>query len=236
MNKTVSETKKYLDVIKENYKDSTDRRIVVCLPFTSMSLIKKYTFKNLFFGAQNMHEEEKGAYTGEISAKMLKELGTKFVILGHSERRKYFNENNDKINKKIKTALRYGFEVVLCIGETRVQKNTGKTSAVLQKQIGEALSGIYENELKNIIIAYEPVWAVGTGLVAGNVDVNKAVKIIKETVSKLYSSNTDISVIYGGSLTSQNLAKMLKNKNVCGFLIGGASLEPYEFLKMIDKM
>lgn len=238
MNKTDIETKEYilnLDEKLKGFKHQT--KIVLCLPYTSLYLARQYEGDKFVFGAQNMHEEESGQFTGEISAKMLSEMNIKTVLIGHSERRKYFNETNEKINKKIKTALRYGFEIILCVGETRSQRNTGKIYVTLEKQIKEALSGIYENELKSIIIAYEPVWAIGTGNVADNNDVTKAVKEIKKIISHNYSDTAgrQAQIIYGGSLTSQNSTKIFKNEEIAGALVGGSSLDYKEFAKIILK-
>lgn len=205
------------------------------MPFTSLYLASEYFGNKFEFGAQNMHEEEKGQYTGEISAKMLSEFNVKYVLIGHSERRKYFNENNERINKKIKTALRYGFQIILCVGETRAQRNTSKVYITLEKQITEALNGIYENELKNIIIAYEPVWAIGTGKIADNKDITKVAQEIKKIISRGYSQSAgkSLRVIYGGSLTNQNSNAIFKNNELVGALIGGASTDPNDFSKMI---
>lgn len=238
MNKTYSETKEYISILEKEIKDlKDDPKVVLCLPYTSLNLAKQYNGNKFEFGAQNMHEEESGQFTGEISAKMLAELNVKFVLIGHSERRKYFNETNEKINKKIKTALRYGFQIILCVGETRSQRNTGKTFITLDKQINEALSGIYENELKNIIIAYEPVWAIGTGKVADSTDITKTSQEVRKIIAHNYSdiASNKIQIIYGGSLTSQNSSKIFKNQHIVGALVGGASLDPFEFTKMILK-
>lgn len=236
MNKSDSEIKEYIKILDKKLQNfDSEKKIVLCLPYTSLYLSKKYRNNNFDFGAQNMHEEENGQYTGEISAKMLLEFNIKYVLIGHSERKKYFNETNEKINKKIKTALRYGFQIILCIGETRIQRNTGKTYITLEKQINEALSGIYENELKSIIIAYEPVWAIGTGKAAEDKDITRAVQKIRKIIANNYSVSVanDIRIIYGGSLTNQNSKTIFKNKQLVGALIGGASLDPSEFSKMI---
>ncbi len=235
MNKTVKETIEYIKKLENGLKDLKDIKVVICLPFTSLYLAKQYSGEMFEFGAQNMHEEENGQFTGEISANMISELNVSYVLIGHSERRKYFNETNERINKKIKTALRYGFQIVLCVGETRAQKNVGKTYVSLEKQITEALNGIYENELKNIIIAYEPVWAIGTGKVADESDITKAGLEIRKILSEHYSEKASekIRIIYGGSLTSLNSNKILKNKQIIGALIGGASLDADEFINII---
>ncbi|MDD4111172.1 MAG: triose-phosphate isomerase [Clostridia bacterium] len=237
MNKTSMECKEYIDKLLTliPVENKINTKIVLCLPFSSLYLTSDYKGRGLNFGAQNIHEEESGQYTGEINAKMIKEFNVNSVLIGHSERKKYFNETNERINKKIKTALRFGFEIILCVGETRGQKNTGKTFSTLQKQIVEALNGIYENELKNIIIAYEPVWAVGTGLLAGNNDITKAAEEIRKIIINSYSVNAgnNIRIIYGGSITEKNSEKIFKNKQIVGALVGGASLDPIGFSKII---
>ena len=232
MNKTFSETKEYIKKLDALLSDS-EQKICFFLPYTSLYLAKLYKGEKFSFGAQNIHEEEFGSFTGEVSAPMLKDLGVKTVLLNHSERAKL--ENNISINKKIKTALRFGFTIVLCVGETRTQKNTGKTKISLEKNISELLNGIYENELKNIVISYEPIWAVGTGVIADSKTINDAVSIIRNIISKQYSEKAgkEINVIYGGSITSQNAKEIFKNKHINGALIGGTSLNAEEFAKII---
>ncbi|MBO4413002.1 MAG: triose-phosphate isomerase [Clostridia bacterium] len=233
MNKTFSETKDYIKKLDGLLADC-DQKICFFLPYTSLYLSKIYKGEKFSFGAQNVHEEEFGSFTGEISAPMLKDLGVKTVLLNHSERAKCA-ENAETINKRIKTALRFGFTVVLCVGETRTQKNTGKTKISIEKSLSELLNGIYENELKNIIISYEPIWAVGTGVIADAKTINDAVSVIRSIVSKQYSEKAgkNIAVIYGGSINAQNAKEIYKNKNIDGILVGGTSLNPEEFAKIV---
>lgn len=235
MNKTNDEVLEYINEFNKLIPKNLSDEICICLPFTALCN-GKFLDERVVLGAQNMHEQEFGAFTGEISADMLKNLNVGLVILGHSERRKYFNESNEKINKKIKTALRHGLKVVLCVGETKFQRNSKKTNQVLKSQIEEALVGIYENELSSVIIAYEPVWAIGTGEVAKNGDISTAVKVIRGVIANLYSENASKNqkIIYGGSLTSETSKNILKNDDICGALIGGASLNPNEFIKIIS--
>ena len=233
MNKTFSETKEYLKELDNLLVDS-DQKVCLFLPYTSLYLSKLYKGEKFIFGAQNMHEEEFGAHTGEISAPMLADLKVKMVILGHSERRK-IGENSATINKKIKTALRYNFQVVLCVGETRAQRMSNKTKFTLEKELSETLFGIYENELKNIIIAYEPVWAIGTGKIADNKTISEATKNIRGTITRLYSEKAgkEIKVVYGGSITAATAKDIFKIKNIDGALIGATSLNAVEFAKLI---
>lgn len=233
MNKTFSETKDYLKELDALLADEP-QQVCLFLPFTSLYLSKLYKGEKFIFGAQNMFEEEYGGFTGEISAPMLADLKVKTVLLGHSDRKK-FGETNLQINKKIKTALRFGFEIVLCIGETRAQRNSGKTKIAIEKELGEILFGIYENELKNITIAYEPIWAVGTGKIADSKTISDAVKFIRSTINRLYSekASKDIKIVYGGSLTAQTARDIYKNKYINGVLVGGTSLNAIEFAKLI---
>ena len=235
MNKTNSEVLSYIQDLNNLLPNTLDCEICLCLPFTSLCN-GKFLDKRILLGAQNMHEEDFGSFTGEISAPMLRELNVKYVLIGHSERRKNFNETNEKINKKIKTALRHGLKVILCVGETKVQRNSNRTNEILKEQIETALNGIFENELKSIIIAYEPVWAIGTGKVASEKEISQAINFIKNIISAHYSNSASKSqkILYGGSLTSQTVKNILKIEQINGALVGGASLDVDEFIKIIS--
>ena len=234
MNMTDGQIVEYFSNISTR-ADKTLKKLVFCVPFTSLHFAEKYQNDLISFGAQNMHEEEFGSYTGEISANMIDEFGVKYVLLGHSERRKNFNETNEKINKKIKTALKHGMTAILCVGETLQQRKRNQTYEVLRLQIGSGLDEIYENELSNIIIAYEPIWAVGTGKVAENKDIEEASLLIKKIISEHYSVNAgnNLKIVYGGSVNSKNCKQIFKIKTISGVLIGGASLDSKEFEKII---
>lgn len=209
--------------------------VVVCPPFlylkdlwdvrhpTGMSDIL------VSLGAQNLFYEEKGAYTGEISASMLKDLGCEYVIIGHSERRKYFDETDETVNKKIKSAIKAGLKPIFCVGETEEQRNSGKAEEVVERQIKIGLAGIENWKLKieNLIVAYEPVWAIGTGNACGVEDAKKMREFIEKKIK-----NT--SIVYGGSVNSQNASDYVKKAGYNGFLVGGASLKPDEFIKIIN--
>ena len=233
MNKTTSQIRNYINEFNDLIEKCSSE-VYLFFPFTSFHL-KSNLNKKVGLGAQNVSEEEEGNLTGEISAKMLKDENVDLVLVGHSERRKLFHENNESINKKIKNCLKYGMKVVLCVGETKTKRNIKKTKQVLTTQIEEALSGIYENELKNIIIAYEPVWAIGTGNVATVSDIYGATKIIREIIIAHYSKKAgeNQKIVYGGSINSQNSKQILKINEICGLLVGGASLNPKEFAKII---
>lgn len=232
MNKTTSEIEKYISEFQKLLPTIYKNKIVLCVPYCALGLNKT---ERICLGAQNVFEEEKGSFTGEISAEMLKDLGAEYVLVGHSERRKHFHETNQNVNKKIKLLLKHGLKVVLCVGEKRAERNSGKTNQILKTQIEEALCGIYENELSSIIIAYEPVWAIGTGKVATNADIYNATKLIKDIISSHYSQKAGNSqkIVYGGSINSTNSKLILQTTGITGLLVGGASLCPKEFSKIV---
>lgn len=236
MNFTFSEIETYV----KNFVKLADLKncIGLFVPFTSLKQTKDILKDtNILVGAQNVHFEDAGAFTGEISAQMLKEAGADIVLVGHSERRKYFQEKDSDINKKIKQLMKYNIKTVLCIGETKQERTSGNTKQVIYKQLRDALAGLYENELDNMIIAYEPVWAIGTGENASNKMIEEASNIIKETIKDLYNKNIAerIPVIYGGSVTLKNNKMLSKIKNINGFLIGGASLNCNHFAEITNE-
>lgn len=217
-------------------KVATSKNEIAIFPsFTNLMFAKqKFTSSKVLLGAQNLSSEASGAFTGEVSASMLKSVGVNYVLVGHSERRKLFLEKNDVINKKIKLALSQGLKVVLCVGETKYERQTKKYKEAIEKQVLEGLKGLYENELKNIVIAYEPVWAIGTGLVPNNKQIEEVAKIIKEEIGKEYTLNAgkNIKILYGGSVNSQNARQFACLDGINGLLVGGASLKIDEFAKI----
>lgn len=196
------------------------KEVVVCPPFVYLPLLK-----GLALGAQNIYFEDKGAFTGEISAAMLKDLRVEYVIIGHSERRKYFGETDGIVNKKIKKALEAGLKIIFCIGETAEERDTGKKNEVLERQIKIGLDGI-EN-LENINVAYEPVWAIGTGNNCGVEETKESVDFIRQFVKP------ETRILYGGSVKSENSGAYIKNAGANGLLVGGASLNAEEFVKIV---
>jgi triosephosphate isomerase len=191
---------------------------------------------NIHIGAENVHFEEKGAYTGEISAAMLKEIGTEYVVVGHSERRQYFAETDATVNLRTKAALAAGLKVILCLGEVKEERLAGITDEVVSMQTKLDLAGISEEELANVIIAYEPVWAIGTGLTATPEQADETCGVIRKTVAKIYSEAAAEKMIiqYGGSMNDKNAAELLAKENVDGGLIGGASLKVDAFTAIVD--
>jgi triosephosphate isomerase len=217
------EAKEIFDGIKEGIKNIKNTEVVVCPPFIYLAELK-----GLPLGAQDIFYEEKGAFTGEVSALMLKNLGVEYVIIGHSERRKYFGETDEIINQKIKSALQADLKVIFCIGETAEEREAGKKNEVLERQIKIGLEGI--NNLENINIAYEPVWAIGTGNNCAASEAKEALEFIR----KFMPENT--RVLYGGSVKSENSAPYVKEAGANGFLVGGASLNAEEFVKIISSV
>jgi triosephosphate isomerase len=206
-------------------EDTKDVSIVVCPPFTWVTDFSHKNKSFVSFGAQNVFYEDKGAYTGEISAQMLKNSNVEYVIIGHSERRKYFGETNEIINKKVKKALEVGLKVIFCIGETEEERNAGKKNEILETQIKEGLFGI--DNLEDISVAYEPVWAIGTGN-------NCSVEETKETVEYIRKFvKPETKILYGGSVKSDNSGAYIKEAGANGLLVGGASLNAEEFVKIV---
>lgn len=206
--------------------------IVLCVPFVDIAAaVKAAEGSAVKIGAQNVHYKENGAYTGEISAEMLCECGVEYVIIGHSERREYFGETDATVNMRTKAALKAGLKVILCVGELLEARQSGITAEIISMQTKLDLAGITSDELKNIIIAYEPVWAIGTGLTASPEQADDACGIIRGVIGGLYGEEAaeSITIQYGGSMNDANAAELLAKANVDGGLIGGASLVPAKF-------
>jgi triosephosphate isomerase len=191
---------------------------------------------NIKIGAQNMHFEESGAYTGEVSGKMLKAIGVEYVIIGHSERREYFAETDETVNKKIKAAFENGLKPIVCVGEKLEQREAGTAEEIVTTQTKLALEGLTTEQIKNTIIAYEPIWAIGTGKTATSNDANDMCKAIREKIAKLYGKEVADEVIiqYGGSVKSSNAKELFTTSDIDGGLVGGASLKPDEFSKIVN--
>lgn len=235
MNKTISESRELVNQIKDITKD-TDVEVVVCTPFLALSDIKKeIEGTDLKLGAQNMHWEDNGAYTGEISPVMLKDLGIDYVIIGHSERRQYFNETDETVNKKAKAALNYDINPIICVGETLEERENGKDKDKVKSQILKALEDIKSEDMLKIVIAYEPIWAIGTGKTASSTDANDMIAYIREIVKEKYGENISekIRIQYGGSVKPNNVTEIMNQSDIDGALVGGASLKADDFTKII---
>lgn len=235
MNKTPAEAKVLLDEIKPLVKEA-DCTVVACVPYVDLSVALEATKgTNIAIGAENCHFEKSGAFTGEISAPMLKEMGVEYVIIGHSERRTYFGETDVTVNKRTLAALNEGLKVILCVGEYLEQREQGITAELVAMQVKIALGGVDAEMLKNVIIAYEPVWAIGTGKTATAEQANEVCKVIRETVASLYGEKAanGLTVQYGGSMNAKNADELLAQPDVDGGLIGGASLKAPDFATIV---
>lgn len=214
---------------------SQNVKVIVCTPYIHISdLVDYFNFSSIQVGAQNCNENEKGAFTGEISASMIKSYGCEYVILGHSERREIYNENNELINNKIRIALKNDLKVILCIGESLEQRKEGKTNAILNQQLKSCLSNLNSSNFENIIIAYEPIWAIGTGITPTLEEINETHNVIRHYLTEICgNAGIKMLILYGGSLNEKNASDILKIKEVGGGLIGGASLKCESFTEII---
>lgn len=237
MNKNLNESVTLVSEIKNGLtKVNNSSEIIICPPYTSLETVNsliKDTAINL--GAQNMHFEDSGAFTAEISADMLKSVGCNYVILGHSERRKIFLETDEVINKKINKALNEKLKVIFCIGETLTERESNITFKVLEEQIVNGLNNINDEKVVNLTVAYEPVWAIGTGKTASPEQAQEVHEFIRKLIAKLYSNNIsqDMKILYGGSVKPGNAASLLSQADIDGALIGGACLKADSFLEII---
>ena len=235
MNKTPCEARELLEAIKPLVQNAKCD-VVACVPFVDLQTALDATAgSNIGIGAENCHWEASGAYTGEISAPMLKAMSVPYVIIGHSERRTYFGETDVTVNKRVRAALDNGLTVILCVGEYLEQREQGITGEVVAQQTKIALQGVSADELKRVIIAYEPVWAIGTGKTATAEQANEVCALIRSTVAGLYSwaAANALTIQSGGSMNAQNAAELLDQPDVDGGLIGGASLKPADFAEIV---
>ena len=236
MNMLPNEAIEYMTELSSLVKD-TDNEVIICAPYTDLFYVLMHAQgTNIKIGAQNMHFEESGAYTGEVSGKMLKSIGVEYVIIGHSERRQYFAETDETVNKKIKAAFANDLKPIVCVGESLEQREAGKTEEIITTQTRLALDGLTNEQVKNTIIAYEPIWAIGTGKTATSEDANNSVKAIRNEIRELYGDNIaeEIIIQYGGSVKSSNAKELFTTSDIDGGLVGGASLKPEEFSKIVN--
>ena len=236
MNMLPNETIQFIEELAPLVKD-TDNEVILCVPYTDLfyALLTAQN-TNIKIGAQNMHFAENGAYTGEVSGKMLKSINVEYVIIGHSERRQYFNETDETVNKKLKAAFENGLKPIICVGETLEQREEGKVEEVITSQTKLALDGLTNEQIENTIIAYEPIWAIGTGKTATKEDANDAIKAIRNKIAQIYGQNVADRVIiqYGGSVKSSNAKELFSMSDIDGALVGGASLKLDEFSKIVN--
>ncbi|MHC5615791.1 MAG: triose-phosphate isomerase [Nostoc sp.] len=228
MYKTQAETQEFLQGFLPHLEETPQgREVILCPPFTDLSLLSKSLHGSLIqLGAQNVHWEEFGAYTGEISGPMLTESGVRFVIVGHSERRQYFGETDGTVNLRLRTAQRFGLTPILCVGETKQQRDAGETESVIILQLDKGLLDIDQN---NLVIAYEPIWAIGTGDTCETVEANRIIGLIRSRLS-----NPNVSIQYGGSVKPNNIDEIMAQPEIDGVLVGGASLEAESFARIVN--
>jgi len=232
MNKTLSETQEFISKFIPEVKEKSDVDIAIAPPFIYLTVAaEKLKNTNVVLAAQDIFYEEKGAYTGEISPLMLVDIGCRYVIVGHSERRQYFNETDDIVNRKMKAAKKAGLGIILCIGESLEEREAGKTFDVLQREIEKGLNGA---DLDNMVIAYEPIWAIGTGKTATPEQAQETHAYIRNRLNILYGNKADdFCIIYGGSVTPENIDYLMACKDVDGALVGGASLKVESFIRIV---
>lgn len=216
--------------------DATDVDIVVCPTFTTLTAVANaLAGTKIHLGAQNMHWEKKGAFTGEITAEMLKDVCCQFVIIGHSERRQYFAETDETVNKKVKAALEAGLMPIMCCGESLEVRQAGTTEELVGKQVRAGLAGLSKEDAASVVIAYEPIWAIGTGLTATSEEANDVCKFIRLTVSEMFGFETAVKtrIQYGGSVKADNIAELMGKSDIDGALVGGAALDAVGFSKIV---
>lgn len=233
MNVLPGEALEFVNNLAPIVKD-TKNEVIICVPFTDLF----YTLlavqeTNIHVGAQNMHWKESGAYTGEISPDMLKCINVEYVIIGHSERRKYFNETDETVNLKVKSALEHGLKPIVCVGESLEQKEAGNTEEIITSQVAKALEGLTLDDLSNTIIAYEPIWAIGTGKTATAEDANNSIKAIRNKIKELFNTD-DVTILYGGSVKPENAKELFSMSDIDGGLVGGASIKAETFGKIVN--
>ncbi|WP_346290510.1 triose-phosphate isomerase [Sphaerothrix gracilis] len=228
MHKTQAEALEFLkDFLDHLSETPEDREVILCVPFTVLSTLSKNLHGGrVLVGAQNVHWETEGAYTGEVSPLMLKELGVRYVVIGHSERRQYFGETDETANLRIKAAQQEGLIPILCVGETKQQRDAGETDAHIAQQIKKGLEGVDQNSL---IIAYEPIWAIGTGDTCDASDANQVIGRIRSQLK-----NPDVPIQYGGSVKPNNIDEIMAQSDIDGVLVGGASLDPTGFARIVN--
>jgi triosephosphate isomerase (TIM) len=235
MNKTIEETDAFLaDFLPQVPEHGPE--VVICPPFLSLkTTVERCARSRARVAAQNMHEEAEGAFTGEVSAPMLLELGVDGVILGHSERRQYFGESDEALARKVPAALRAGLEPILCVGENESQRESAETEGILTRQIEADLSDVPDDRLGDVVIAYEPIWAIGTGRTATTEQAQEAIALIRALIDARSSeAAAAIRILYGGSVKPGNAAELISQADVDGALVGGASLDPADFAAIVD--
>ncbi len=231
-NEAIDYIQKFQDLVKD-----TEHEVILCVPYTDLFYcLMNAQDTNIHIGAQNMHFEEKGAFTGDVSPAMLKSINCEYVIIGHSERRQYYNETDETVNKKLKAAFEYGIKPIVCVGESLEQREAGKAEEIITTQTRLALDGLSNDQVKATIIAYEQIWAIGTGKTDTSEDANDSIKAIRNEIRRIYGDEVAEEVIiqYGGSVKSSNAKELFTTSDIDGGLVGGASLKPDEFSLIVN--
>jgi triosephosphate isomerase len=237
MNKTLTETKAFAEELKPILGRPKWCEVVLCVPAVNLqAAIRLFKDSRVAIGAETCHYESTGAYTGEVSAEMLKDIGVKYVIIGHSERRQYYNETDFTVNKKVKAALEAGLRPIVCVGESLEQRELGVTIDLITYQVKCALAGVPAEKMRHVIFAYEPIWAIGTGKTATTAEAQEVCEAIRTVIRKLYGARVAraVTIQYGGSMNPKNAYELLSQPDVDGGLIGGASLKPEQFLDIVN--
>ncbi|WP_062354363.1 triose-phosphate isomerase [Bacillus kwashiorkori] len=237
MNKTLSEAVNFVTEVKNNIPSNEEVDSVVCAPALFLSrLVQEVKGTELSIGAQNMHFEENGAFTGENSPVAIKDLGVEYVIIGHSERREMFNETDEMVNKKVHAAFKHGLTPIVCVGETLEQREANQTEKIVEDQVKKALANLTEDQVVKTVIAYEPIWAIGTGKNSTANDANSVCAYIRQVIAGMTSQEVadKVRIQYGGSVKPTNIAEYMAQSDIDGALVGGASLEPQSFLQLLE--
>ncbi|HYH03838.1 MAG TPA: triose-phosphate isomerase, partial [Bacillota bacterium] len=236
MYKTIPEAKQLVSEVTRDLAGDDRVEVVFCPPFTALSAVKELLQNTPYkLAAQNLYWKAEGAYTGEVAPQMLKDVGCDYVIIGHSERREYFGETDETVNQKVKAALAIGIKPIICVGETLPQREAGETAGLIKRQTEAALDGLDAANIPDVVIAYEPIWAIGTGKSSNGTDANEVIGLIRQTVAQIFGSDvaSQMRIQYGGSVKPENIKEFMDEPEIDGALVGGASLKTDSFLKII---
>lgn len=233
MHKTMAEAESFINVVNGLEVDGVEA--VICAPYTDLIVLRGLLNDNIKIGSQNIHWEDKGAFTGEISPAMLKELGVKYSIVGHSERREMFGETDETVNLRVHAAFNNDIIPIVCVGEKLDERETGKTKDVVKTQVEKAIVNLSQSQIEQLVIAYEPIWAIGTGKTSSAEDANEVIGYIRSVVADQYNSDvaSKVRIQYGGSVKPENIGSFMKQPEIDGALVGGASLEPESFIALV---
>lgn len=237
MNMTIDEAKSFIMAVDGLVPHQEEVETIVCVPFTHIqTLVELVKEKPIFIGAQNMHFEDQGAYTGEVSPVMLRSLGVKYVIIGHSERRQYFNETNKTVNQKAHAAHNHGLIPIICVGENEAQYESQQTKEVVKEQVVQALANLTGEQVRQSVFAYEPIWAIGTGKSSSADEANEVISYIRSVVDEVYDKQVaqNVRIQYGGSVKPENIKEYMNKSDIDGALVGGASLKSESFLQLLE--